>query len=130
MLKKLIILLVLCVLVACAGIYCILAVRANHKAALIRDAATLIGVVNDWKKNGEPQGDQLQKFLAGYGTFKPFLYTNSVQVQGIKFVCLFAIKDQGFDKAGKLAVTRDKIVIWVGENSHVFSTSTETRWGN
>ncbi len=106
---------VVCAFVVCVTAYSILGKRAWHNAILRRDSAILVGIVNDWRKTGEPQGEALGKLLSSYGSFKPFIYTNSVEAGGTNFVCIFAIQDAAFAEAGKLAVTRDRTVIWIGE---------------
>lgn len=109
-----------CALLIGAMVYSILARRAYYKVALISDSSALIALVNDWRKAGEPAGDALEKFCSGYGpysSFKPFIYTNSVEVAGTNFVCLFAVEDARFAEAGKLVVTREGAIIWIGEKS-------------
>jgi len=107
-----------CALLIGAIVYSIFARKAYNKVALISDSSALIALVNDWRKAGEPAGDALKKFCSGYGpysSFKPFIYTNSVEIAGAKFVCLFAIEDDRFTQTGKLAITHEGTIIWIGE---------------
>jgi hypothetical protein len=93
-----------------------LARRSFHKAAIIRDSGALLGLVDDWRKAGEPEGEAAEKLLANYGSTKPFVYTNAVNVGKTNFVCAFAIHDAAFAERGKLVVTREGTIIWIGEN--------------
>lgn len=104
-----------CVLLIGILIYSILAKRSFHNAAIIRDSGILLGFIEHWQKAGEPQGDALEKLLSSYGSLKPFVYTNSVNVGGTNFVCLFAIQDVRFAEVGKLVVARAGTIIWIGE---------------
>lgn len=106
---------VVCALLVGVVVYSILAKRSFHKVAIFRDSGVLITVVEEWRKAGEPRGEALEKLLSSYGSFKPFVYTNSVDVAGTNFVCLFAVEDARFAEAGKLAITSDRTIIWLGE---------------
>ena len=104
-----------CALLVGVMVYSILANRSFHNAFLISNSASLIGFVEDWRKAGKPQGEELEKLLSSYGSFKPFVYTNYVGVAGTNFVCLFAVEDARFGQVGKLAITSDRTIIWLGE---------------
>ena len=97
-------------------IYSTLARRAFHRAAVIRDSGILLGFVDTWRKEGEQGGQAVESLLANYGSTKPFIYTNVVNVGGTNFVCAFAIQDAAFAEPGMLAVTREGTIIWIEES--------------
>lgn len=116
--KKAVMVGAVCVLLVGALVYSTLSRRAYHKVALIGDSSALTALMNDWRKAGEPQGEALEKFCSSYGpysSFKPFIYTNPVEIAGTSFICLFAVEDARFTESGRLAVTRDGTIIWIGE---------------
>ena len=90
-------------------IYSTLARRAFHRAAVIRDSGILLGFVDTWRKEGEQGGQAVESLLANYGSTKPFIYTNVVNVGGTNFVCAFA-------EPGMLAVTREGTIIGIEES--------------
>lgn len=98
-------------------IYSKIAQRSFTNAALIRDSGVLIGVVDAWRKAEDPKGQAIEKLFADYGSTRPFVYTNAVKVGGTNLVCVFAIQDAAFAEQGKLAITLDGTIIWIGENS-------------
>jgi hypothetical protein len=115
--KKIVIILVCLVSVLLVGIsiYGMLLRRSLDKAAIWSSSGVLVALADHWRKDGEPQGEALEKLLASYGTFKPFVYTNAVNITGTNFVCLFGIERARFAEPGKLVITRDGTIIWIGE---------------
>jgi hypothetical protein len=94
--------------------FVILAPRGHHKVALTINMARLNSVMDEWRKAGRPSGDVLHQ-LASTNTFKPFVHTNVVVLDGYPHHCLFGIRDSRFAKEGALVVTRDGVFIWMGK---------------
>lgn len=95
-----------------------LADRSLRNAYALRDSMVLLTVLDKWLIAGEPEGEALEKFLGNYyGSFKPYKYTNSVIVDGKTYNFAFAIRDASSAHSGKLAVTREGVIIWLKKNS-------------
>ena len=95
--------------------YAVVSRKAFHNDAVLWNAANLVSLVSDWRKAGAPQGEALTNLLSGYGSFRPFAFTNTMKVNGTNYQCLFAVRSPRFAEDGLLAVTKDQVAIWVGQ---------------
>ncbi len=129
--KKLAFIIGLCVLAVVIGcaIMIVLANRAWHEDAVINNASMLASLVSDWEKATQSSinlasisdwneaarmpNRTLTNLLASCGSYKPFLFTNTVQVEQTNYHCLFGIRDEFFSKDEMLAATTDGVVIWI-----------------
>ena len=117
--KKLTSIIVLCILAAaiiCAFLI-VTANRAFHRTAIINDTVTLVQLLSDWDKAGQPSNQEvanlIAKYESPYKSYKPYLFTNVVQVDGTNYHCLFGMRDSWFAENETLAVTDQGIVILI-----------------
>lgn len=47
------------------------------------------------------------------GSWRPFMFTNEVAVDGVVYPCLVATPLVGFEREGVLAMTANQTIIWV-----------------
>lgn len=118
--KKVITVVGLCIFVAVIGII-ILEIKATHvyrRIAIVNDTPALLQLLADWKKAGQPSGQEtanlIAKYESPYKSYKAYIFTNTVQVNGTNYGCLFGIRDSRFAKNETLAVTPEGVVILVG----------------
>lgn len=103
-------------LAALLAAYALLARRGYHRAAIYGSAGVLAALVDDWQRNDRPTGGALTNLLAGFGTYKPFVFTNTIRIAGTNYHCVFALRNAAFASQGLLAITPEKVVIWTGED--------------
>jgi hypothetical protein len=89
--------------------------RAWHERAIVNDTVTLTQLVSDWNKAGQPTNQGMSNLLASYESpyksYKPYISTNVVQVDGTNYRCLFGMRDSWFAKNETLVVTPEGVVI-------------------
>lgn len=128
--KKLTSIIVLCVLavaIICA-VLIITANRAFHRTAITNDTVTLVQLLSDWDKAGQPSNQDvtnlIAKYESPYKSYRPYIFTNVVQVGGTNYHCLFGMRDSWFANNETLVVTPEGVVILInrGGNRIVYST--------
>ena len=126
----------LCVSATVIGcvIMAVLANRAWHKVAIVNNASALGALMLDWKKAAQSSMNlvstsdwnetarlpnrTLTNLLASCGSYKPFLFTNSVQVDQTNYHCLFGIRDEWFSKDEMLVATSEGAVIRIRKSGN------------
>ena len=81
-------------------------------AALYGSAGVLAQLVSDWEREGKPTNGALTNLLPGFGSYRPFVFTNAIQIAGTNNRCLFGIRSARFAHDGVLAITPERVVIW------------------
>jgi len=122
--KKLTSIIALCVL-AVAIICAVLIIKANRafrRIAIVNDTATLMQLLSDWEKAGQPSNQEatnlVAKYESPYKSYKPYIITNAVQVDGTNYRCLFGIRDSWFARNEVLAVTSEGVVMLVSRKGN------------
>jgi len=98
--------------------YAFLARRGHHRAALYGSAGVLTQLVSDWEREGKPTNAALTNLLASFGSYRPFVFSETVQIDGTNYRCLFGIRSKRFAHDGLLAITPEKVVIWTGTDGN------------
>jgi hypothetical protein len=115
-LTSIIALCVLPVIIICA-VLVVKANRASHKRAIVNDTVTLMQILSDWDKAGQLSAHDVTNFIAKYESpyksYKPYLFTNVVQVDGTNYHCLFGMRDSWFAENETLAVTDQGVVVLI-----------------
>lgn len=112
----------------------ITAERAIHKDTIIDDANVLgqlmldwrntksssirLSSVSDWNGIAQLSNRTLTNLLANYRSYKPFIFTNMVQVNHTHYQCLFGIRDERFSKDEMLVASTNGVIIWITKNGN------------
>ena len=117
--KRVIFIIGLCILAVIIG-YVILAIKAEYvyrRIAIVNDTPVLLQLLSDWEKGSRPSGQETTKLTAKYESpfksYKAYLFTNTVQVNGTNYSFIFGIRDSRFATNETLAVTSEGVVILV-----------------
>ena len=89
---------------------------SDPKSQLEMHSHQLLGIGDAWLR--EPVGDMLsiQEFAQRWETAGVMVYTNRVIVDGIAYECLFSVRPQTVTEGGFLAVSTNRVVIWVADS--------------
>jgi hypothetical protein len=78
-------------------------------------AGVLAPLVSDWEWQGKPTNMALMVLPSDHGSaYEPFVFTNTIQIRGTNYHCLFALRSARFAYDGMLAITGERVVLWVG----------------
>ncbi len=109
------IVLVVCLSAALLAGLTFLARRENHRVALYNGAGVLAPLVSDWERQGKPTNMALMILPSNYGSsYELFVFTNTILIGGTNYRCLFGLRSARFARDGVLAITPEKVVLWIG----------------
>jgi hypothetical protein len=99
-------------------VFSLLTRRAYHKVAITTNTSALLATLSQWNDAGQPAGEALDILLSLQGSYRPFLFTNTVRINGTDYRCQFAIRDSRFRENGVLAITSRGTILWLSEKGN------------
>lgn len=100
------------------GVFLVFDARAFRRDAVTVASFKLRWVLTDWINHNEPHGKILNDLLLRYGSTRPFLFEQSVMVEGSNVPCVFAITSDQFPEGVMLAITRGGTIVMVSEQGN------------
>ena len=98
--------------------------RGEQMAHVNFSSGALLAFMKNWERHEKPTDAALTNLLdrcasSSFGSFKPFVFTNTVSVAGTNFHCLFGFRDN-FPEDGVLAITPEETMILVCPSGNKF----------
>ena len=96
----------------------------EHRRIEFRTAKMVLhGALDQWKRQNQPAGKELDTMLSQWIGLRPQIFTNVVQIGSNSFQCVFAVPATTFKESGLLVVSIDGTIVRIPETGVAFVVS-------